>query len=304
MTRLSRRLFLQTAGGAIWATAAFGSYAFALEPGFRLKVTPYVVSPPNWPADLQLKAVVLADIHACEPWMPAARVRAIAELANALQPDIIFLLGDFSAGHAVLTNPVMPEEWGEALSILKAPLGAYAVLGNHDWLHGPMPGMPADDAAGVRGALTAANIKVLENNAIRLTKQGRPFWIAGLGDQAAGPKDRGVSGGVDDLPGTMALIADSAPVVMLAHEPAIFRQIPDRVALTLCGHTHGGQVNLPVVQARCARLFGGLVYGHIVEKNRNLIISGGLGTSHAPVRFMRPPELVEVTIRAQHPLEI
>jgi uncharacterized protein len=294
MSNLSRRLFIQSAGGAIWATAGFGSYAFAFEPGLRLKVTSYAVAPPNWPRGLTLKAAVLADIHACDPWMPAERIRSIAELTNALEPDIVFLLGDFSGGHTILTDPVMPEEWGPALSILKAPLGVYAVLGNHDWLHGALPNLPSDDAAGVRNALIRANIRVLENNAVRVTKQGQPFWVAGLGDQIAGPKD--IRGGVDDLRGTMALITDSAPVVMLAHEPFVFRRMPDRVSLTLCGHTHGGQVNLPIPQARYARLFDDLVYGHIVEKNRHLIISGGLGTSHLPIRFLRPPEVVEVTI--------
>ncbi|WP_180982539.1 metallophosphoesterase [Methylocella silvestris] len=294
MTRISRRLFLQTAGGAAWATTGFGSYAFAFEPGFRLQVTPYHVDPPGWPADLQLRAVLIADIHACEPFMSAARIRSIAELANALQPDIVFLLGDYSGGHNFVTGPVMPDQWGEALSILNAPLGAYAVLGNHDWLHGPLPSMPADDAAGVRSALAAAHIKVLENDAVRLAKDGHPFWVAGLGDQVAGPA--GHSGGVDDLPGTLSKITDAAPAIMLAHEPFVFKRMPDRVALTLSGHTHGGQVNIAFVQDRYARVFKDLVYGHIVENNRHLIISGGLGTSHAPIRFMRPPELVEVTI--------
>jgi predicted MPP superfamily phosphohydrolase len=296
MSSIGRRAFLQSAAGAVWAASGLGSYAFAFEPGLRLKVTSYSVTPPNWPVGLTLRAVVLADIHACEPWMPAARVHAIAELSNALKPDIVFLLGDFSGGHTIMTDPVMPGEWGRALSALRAPLGAYAVLGNHDWLHGPLPNMPGDDAAGVRGALIGANINVLENDAVRLTKQGRPFWVAGLGDQIAGPK--GSPGGVDDLPGTMALIADAAPVLMLAHEPFIFRRMPDRVALTLAGHTHGGQVNLPFAETRLRQAFGDLVYGHIVQQNRNLIISGGLGTSHAPVRFMRPPELVVVTIGA------
>ncbi len=296
MRNLSRRLFMQSAGGVIWATTVLGSYAFPFEPGFRLRVTSYFVAPPDWPRDLTLKAAILSDIHACAPWMPAERIRSIAEVTNALEPDIIFLLGDFSGGHTIATEPVMPEEWGPALSILNAPLGAYAVLGNHDWLHGALPNLPSDDANGVRNALINANIRVLENNAVRLAKDGRPFWVAGLGDQLAGPRD--VRGGVDDLPGTMALIADSAPVLMLAHEPFVFRRMPDRVALTLCGHTHGGQVNLPSSQAHYARVFGNMVYGHIVEKNRHLIISGGLGTSHLPIRFLRPPEVVEVTISA------
>jgi uncharacterized protein len=108
-----------------------------VSPGLCIDIIPYRLAPPHWPNEFTLKAAVLADIHACEPWMPASRVRRIANLTSDLKPDIIFLLGDFSGGHRIVTGPVMPDEWGEALSVLKAPLGSYAVLGNHDWWHGP-----------------------------------------------------------------------------------------------------------------------------------------------------------------------
>ncbi|MGH6935978.1 MAG: hypothetical protein ACRED2_07325 [Methylocella sp.] len=96
----------------------------------------------------------------------------------------------------------------------------------------------------------------------------------------------------------MAQIKGPAPVILLAHEPAIFRQVPDRVSLTLCGHTHGGQLNLPIFTEDFIRRHYrcDIVYGHLAQGNRHLIISAGLGTAHAPVRFMRPPEVVEVTI--------
>jgi uncharacterized protein len=298
MKSISRRLFLQGAGGFAWATAGLGSYAFAFEPALRLNVTSYRVTPPRWPDGLTVKAAVLADIHACEPWMPASRVRGIANLTNDLSPDIVFLLGDFSGGHRYVTGPVMPDNWGEALSILKAPLGVYSVLGNHDWWHGALPGMPADGADGVRQALRSAGIKVLENDALRVTKDGQPFWVAGLGDQIAELMTGGRYKGLDNLAGTMAQINDPAPVILLAHEPTIFRRVPERVSLTLCGHTHGGQVNLPIFTNRMMRSHFGfdLIYGHIVERGRHLIISAGLGTSNVPVRFMRPPEVVQVTI--------
>jgi predicted MPP superfamily phosphohydrolase len=148
----------------------------------RLNVTSYHVKPPRWPDGLTVRAV-LADIHACEPWMSASRVRRIANLTNDLSPDIVFLLRDFAGGHRFVTGPVMPEEWGEALSVLKAPLGVYAVFGNHDWWHGSLPSMPADGAEGVRQALRSAGIEVLENDAARVSKGGQPFWVAGLGDQ-------------------------------------------------------------------------------------------------------------------------
>ncbi|WP_395664390.1 metallophosphoesterase [Methylocella sp.] len=269
------------------------SYAFAIEPGFRLELTPYRMTPTGWPHELRLKAAIITDIHACEPWMSAARIRAIAEVAVALRPDVIFLLGDFSGGHAVLTRPVQPEAWGEALSILSAPLGVFAVLGNHDWLHGPLPGMPADGAEGVRRGLRLAGARLLENQAVRLEKDGRPFWIVGLGDQIAGPTGMG---GVDDLPGSLAQVTDDAPILLLAHEPQIFRRTPPRVSLTLSGHTHGGQINIPYAQRRFRREFDDLVYGHIVQDERHILISAGLGTSHAPIRFLRPPEIVELTL--------
>ena len=298
MNRISRRLFLEGAGTFAWSTAGLGSYAFAFEPAFRLNVTSYRVTPPRWPDGLIVKAVVLADIHACEPWMPATRVRGIASLTNDLSPDIVFLLGDFSGGHRFVTGPVMPDQWGEALSILKAPLGVYSVLGNHDWWHGALPGMPADGAEGVRQALRSAGVEVLENDALRVSKDGQPFWIAGLGDQIGELSAPRRSRGLDDLGGTMAQVKDLAPVILLAHEPNVFRRVPDRVSLTLCGHTHGGQVNLPIFGKDFMRAHFGLdlIYGHIVEKDRHLIISAGLGTSNVPVRFMRPPEIVQLTI--------
>lgn len=300
MNVLTRRRFMQAAGGLFLGTTGLGSYAFALEPGFRLEVTSYCVTPPRWPQGLSINAAVLADIHACEPLMSAARVRRIAELTNRLNPDIIFLLGDFNAGHRYVTAPVYPEQWGEALSILRAPLGAYAILGNHDWWHGPLPGMPSDGGEGVRRALRHANILVLENDAVRIANNGHPFWVAGLADQLAYRAGPYGFEGIDDLSGTLAKVSDHDPVVLLAHEPFVFRRVPQEVSLTLCGHTHGGQVNLPLLTAAYAEAHFGTrrIYGHITEHGRQMIISAGLGTSILPVRFLCPPEVVNVQIGA------
>ncbi len=298
MFPVTRRRFLQGAGALLVTPFGLGSYAFAIEPGFRLDLTSYHVTPPDWPEGLAIKAAVIADIHACEPLMSAARVRRIAELTNALQPDIIFILGDFNAGHRMVSAAVYPHQWGEALSILRAPLGVYAILGNHDLWHGALPGMRSDGGESIRRALHHANIKLLENEAVRLTKNGAPFWVAGLADQMGGRIGRNSFKGLDDLPGTLRQVSDDAPIVLLAHEPFIFRQVPKRVALTLCGHTHGGQVDLPFITTAYldSRWRTDYIYGHIVEDGRNMIISAGLGTSILPVRFLCPPELVQVTI--------
>lgn len=298
MTNITRRLFLRGATGFALAGTGIGSYAFAVEPGLCLEVTSYRVTPQGWPQGLRLEAAVLTDIHACEPWMPAERIAAIAELTNRLAPDIVFLLGDFNGSLRYATTPVMPDAWGEALSALRAPLGVHAVLGNHDWLHGPLPDMPPDNAEGIRRALSRAGSTVLENDALHVTKGGRGFWVAGLGDQIAWTNhSSGRWRSRDDLKATLAKVTDEAPVILLAHEPFIFPRVPSRVSLTLCGHTHGGQVNLPILET--FRPTTELTYGHIVENDRHLIVSAGLGTSVVPIRFLRPPEIVKITIEAR-----
>lgn len=287
---------------------AFGGYALA-EP-FRQTVKTYALTPPGWPKGLNLKLAILADIHAVDPWVSAERISGIVDAANALQPDAILLLGDYVVGHRLgrFGKAVPHKLWAGALGKLKAPLGVHAVLGNHDWWEdydvqvrekGPVP-------AGL--ALEAAGIPVYENKAVRLEKDGQPFWIAGLGDQwAFWPKKENYDRffrrgkidyrGVHDLAGTLAQVTDDAPVILMAHEPDIFPEVPARVSLTLSGHTHGGQVRVlgysPVVPSRFGTRY---IYGHIVEEGRNLIVSGGLGMSALPIRFGSPPEIVVVEL--------
>ena len=301
---LNRRLFLQGSSAFAVATAGLGGYAFGIEPGLLLDVTRYNVTPTSWPAALTLKISVIADIHACDPWMSVSRIREIVGISNAMAPDVVVLLGDFNAGHPYVTGAVYPDQWGEALEGLRAPLGVHAILGNHDWWHGALPGMRSDDGEAVRRALKALGAVVYENDAVRLSKDGQPFWLVGLGDQMAHPirtpGGRRWSGfhGVDNLDGALAKVRDDAPVVLMAHEPFIFDRVPKRVAVTLCGHTHGGQVDFPFLGPIIAsRRYGpNRIYGHMIEDERHLIVSAGLGTSILPVRFRRPPEIVEVTI--------
>lgn len=295
---ITRRTILKGASGLALGAMGLASYAFAIEPGFMLEVTRYRLQPVDWPRDLSVKIVILADIHACEPYMGPARIGKIARLANSLQPDLFALLGDFNGGHRFVTGPVLPEQWAEALTVLKAPLGVHAVLGNHDWWHGPLPGTWAQEAEPIRVALKAMGAQLYENDALRLEKDGRAFWLAGLADQMARKSGRHTFRGLDDLAGTLNKVKDEAPVVLMAHEPFVFPRVPDRVSVTLCGHTHGGQVNLPFFGPVVAesRMAPELIYGHHQDGARHLIVSAGLGESIVPVRFMRPPELVEVTI--------
>lgn len=269
-------------------------YGVALEPFMTPAVRYYAVTPDGWPEQLRLRIGVIADIHACLPWMPAERVFDIVQQVNALEPDIVVLLGDFNAGHSVVTGPVMPGEWGEAVATLRPPLGSFAILGNHDWWHGPVPRMGGGPSL-IRKTLRDRNIPLLENAAVPISRDGSIVWIAGLADQMAHRIRRGETHGADDLHGTLSRIPGNDPIILLAHEPFVFPMVPARVSLTLCGHTHGGQINLPIVGAPLSPTQR-YRYGHIVENHRHLIVSGGLGESGLPIRIGVQPELLCVDL--------
>jgi predicted MPP superfamily phosphohydrolase len=299
---ISRRHFFKALGGL----GAFGvsttAYGFS-EPVLQLGVTRYRLSPPQWPADFKLNIAVIADLHACDPWMSLERIHSIVERTNSLNADIIVMLGDYVAGHRKVTRFIPASEWAPVLARLKAPLGVHAILGNHDWWEDKDVQREGKGTTIARRALEASGIPVYENDARRLSKGGRPFWLAGLGDQLAYVPARRFRPvrriGVDDLGATLAKVTDDAPVVLLAHEPDVARRVPSRVALQLSGHTHGGQV----------RLFGWspvspsgpqLTYGHI-RMNCDVVVSGGLGCSIMPFRLGVPPEIVLVSLGGQGP---
>lgn len=245
--------------------------------------------------------------------MGVERLNRIVETTNALAPDAVLLLGDYRAGHRILrmARPVPDRVWARALAGFKAPFGIHAVLGNHDWWDQPELQATRKGPTNARLALEDAGVPVYENDAVRLVKNGRPFWIAGLGDQWAFWRPAGLVAapsrpikheGVHDLRGTLGKIGDDAPVIMMAHEPDIFPEVPDRVALTVAGHTHGGQVRVfgysPIVPSAYGLRY---IYGHIVEQQRHLVVSGGLGCSAVPMRFGVPPEIVVVELGTWSP---
>lgn len=296
---ITRRQFIAAVAGLAATGATLGGYALAIEP-YRLHFPRYRLTPAGWPPGLRLKIAAIADLHTCHPWMTADRVRSLVHATNAMKPDLVVLLGDFVATHRFIASSEDKMAWASALAELSAPLGIHAVLGNHDWWEDAAVQTNRRGPTPVAAALEAVGIPVYENTAVRLTKDGHAFWIAGLGDQWAFYHNRSLAKfpdrfgyeGVDDLDATLAQVTDEAPVIMLAHEPDVFANMPARVALTLSGHTHGGQVRLmgytPVVPSYYGRRY---VYGHITESGRDLIVSGGLGCSGLPLRFGSPPEI-------------
>jgi uncharacterized protein len=298
MVHLTRRRFL--AGAAVGAAAvSLAGYATGYETGSALTLANYAPRLPNWPEDLELTIAVIADIHACYPWMSEERVRDIVDLANAQKPDLTVLLGDYVCTHRLVSGYVPPGAWAEQLARLEASLGVYAILGNHDWWWAAIPTEPPDNSRSVRRALAEAGVPLLENQSVRLSQRGRPFWVIGLGDLLAPVPNPRRGHGADDLPAATRAIDDDAPAILLVHEPYFFPWVPDRIALTLAGHMHGGQVNLPIIGPPVGllkRRSSKYIYGEYALGEKRMIVSGGLGTSLAPVRILRPPEVVMVKL--------
>ena len=252
----------------------------------------------GWPDDLALRVVALSDFHACAPYMDAIRLRNIGREVAHLAPDLIVLLGDYASGPR-LSWPLAPEHWAAELGALRAPLGVHAVLGNHDYDGYVREDLKRGPVAAER-ALEAAGIPVYTNRAVRLAHAGQGFWLAGLGDQfafAQGVRGLGRGLGVDDLDATLAQVDTDEPIILMAHEPDLFPDTPDRVALTLSGHTHAGQIRLfgrtPVVPSRHGSRYA---HGHYTEGRKQLIVSAGLGYSGVPLRIGTRPEIVLIEL--------
>lgn len=235
----------------------------------------------RWPAALgSLRIVAISDLHTGAPHVTVEKVADVVARVNAAHPDLVVLLGDYVI-HGVLGGHfVEPERTAAALRGLAAPLGIFAVLGNHDWWY---------DGDRVGRALADAGIRVLEDSAVRLDTRGGPLWLAGVSDLYTRPAD---------VRRALAAVPENAPVILLTHNPDVFVHVPARVLLTVAGHTHGGQVNLPIfgrliVPSQFGERFA---IGHVREDGRDLFVTPGIGTSIVPVRFGVPPEISVLTV--------
>ena len=257
------------------------AWAFLVEPN-RLVFRDEVIQLPNWPTNFEnLKIAVLADLHVGSPFIDADKLNYIVMQVNAAHPDLVLLLGDYVIQEVAFGKFVEPEVSAQNLKNLRAPHGVYAVLGNHDWWY---------DGPRVRRALEDVGIRVLDDEVARIERDGQAIWLAGLADAWTNQTN---------IKGTLAQVTDESPIIALTHNPDLFIRIPPRVTLTLAGHTHGGQVKLPLVgRLKVPSEFGQrYAAGHIVENNHHLFVTTGIGTSIIPVRFLVPPEVVFLTLK-------
>ena len=275
---LRRQTWFRIALVIACAAVGLAGWGFWLEPA-RLLVSEHrmTISPPLRGT---LRVAILTDLHVGSPFNGIDKLRTIVERTNNAKPDIVCILGDLVIQGVIGGRFIPPEAIAAELKPLRAPGGVFAVLGNHDgWL----------DHDRVQQALEQNDVRVLEESAAKLETPAGRLWIAGISD---------VWTGRHDIAAALSSVTDEGPVILLTHNPDVFPSVPDRVALTLAGHTHGGQVRLPfvgrpIVPSRFGQRFAA---GLIVEGGRQMFVATGLGTSILPVRFRVPPEITVLTI--------
>src|SRR5262249_35691025 len=260
--------------------ALLALWGFVIEPS-SLVLRETRITLPSCPEGLRgMRIAVISDLHAGSPYVTIDKINRIVETTNAAQPDLILLPGDFVIQGVKGGRFMEPEVIASALKGLRARFGVLATLGNHDWWYnGPR----------VKRSLENAGITVLENDDAMIERDGAAIWVVGIGDKLEGNPD---------IASALAKVDNGAPIIALTHNPDIFPSSPARVALTIAGHTHGGQVALPIIGRLIVPSDFGERYaaGHIIEGPKHLFVTTGVGTSILPVRFRVPPEISLLTI--------
>jgi predicted MPP superfamily phosphohydrolase len=236
----------------------------------------------DWPAGAEpVRALLMSDLHVAGPDMPPERLARIVEQANALRPDIVLIAGDFVSDKKASTRSYSFAEAVAPLARLRSQLGTVAVLGNHDhWRN----------AAEARAALLRIGVRVLDNDAVATG----PLAIGGLDDAFTHHQDLGAMlNALRALPGAR---------IVLSHSPDPFPSLPRDVPLMLAGHTHCGQIRLPLLGAVSTMSAYGDRYacGLVRENGRTLIVSAGLGTSILPLRLGAVPDMWMIRLGPGH----
>ena len=228
-------------------------------------------------SEKQLRILLLSDIHVAGPDMPPQRLSRIVQQANALIPDAVLIAGDFVSDKQVATTRFTLNEAIAPLRKLQSRFGTFAVLGNHDhWRNA--------DATHV--ALRRAGITVLDNSAVR----AGPLSIGGLDDAFTHHDDLSAT--------TRSMRQIGGEPILLSHSPDPFPHVPSDVSLMLAGHTHCGQIRMPLIGALSYMSEHGEKYacGLVIDNGKTLVVGAGLGTSILPLRLGAVPDMWLITI--------
>ncbi|MED3498044.1 metallophosphoesterase [Brevibacillus agri] len=264
-------------GGLVGLGLVAGTYGYAWERTW-LQIERVALSLPRLSKSFDgCKLVQFSDVHLghyCKP----EQLQGILDLIQNEQPDMICFTGDIVDLETQSFSAAVP-----MLAELQAPLGKFAVLGNHDYRAGQQHA--------IRQGWAAAGFEVLDNRHVAVGKNGDSLYIAGIDDAL---------NGVPDLPKALVGIPEAASVILLAHEPDFADEAARYpVDLQLSGHSHGGQVRLPFVgHVLTPKLAAKYVKGlyRAGDNQMPVYVNRGLGTTILPVRFLCRPELTVFTL--------
>jgi len=260
---ITRRKFLRVAACSALTAGAVFTFDASLEP-YSIEVTNYpVFQNHSNMGSRRLKAAFMSDFHRSLA-TSGELIRKAAELCMAQKPDIILLGGDF-----ISSDPKLAGDCAEQLGCLKAPGGVYFVLGNHDYWHGPER---------IKRLLSAKGfIELINCN----TSIAPGVFLCGIDDHWAGKPDaeKAFKGTGDALK------------LVFAHSPRIFPSISSRGCVAICGHTHGGQIDIPFVPNPCLLSWKTYIKGWFHEGNASLYVNRGIGMLTLPFRFRCRPEI-------------
>lgn len=236
---------------------------------------------PSWDKNLDgYKIGVIADMHIGTRNVNLKKVEKVINLMNKQNPDLVVFLGDFDA-QAIANSKINPDKISSILNKIQTKQKSIAILGNHDY----------KPAGVIKPILKNSDIILLENDDTYIEYKNKKIRIVGLKDLwHFNPDAKAVIGEVDR----------NIPTVVLAHNPDAFVDVPKEVSLTLSGHTHGGELNLPFVGSATVPSDYGQRFskGYIVENNKHLYVSAGIGTL-SKIRFLNKPEIIVLKIYSQ-----
>jgi predicted MPP superfamily phosphohydrolase len=234
---------------------------------------------PQMPVEFNgYRIVQISDLH-LGSWMDGNRLAKLAEMVNHLQPDLIAITGDFISSE----DPNLEDELVYGLSLLRAPDGITAVMGNHDHRHG---------LELVVRALKTVGIEILNNRSISINRGKARFWVAGTDSYTEG---------LANIQPILRHLPSSEPAILLVHEPdfADISAATGRFDLQLSGHTHGGQVVLPILGKLYLPRFGRKYpSGRYQIRNMTLYTNRGVGMIHLLLRWNCPPEITLFRLRS------
>jgi len=300
MSISKKRSLLLLATAVIVFLALCLAYSYFIEPN-RLVVTHKDIIIKDWDAAFDgLRIALISDIHGGSNGASAENIRRVVETTNAENPDVIVLLGDYvSQGSTRQPSPDRPlrmpmREVADNLAGLRAKYGVFAVLGNHDGWYGD-PEVTAE--------LTRVGYRVLQNEIVPIEQNGKKLRLFGMKDHLKLDSWMSFDAMVRS---TIAANPKEGQIVVLEHSPDIlyilnyWKHLNPDLKLMLAGHTHGGQVWLPILGAPFVPSSVGQRYaqGHVEEEGVHMFVTSGIGTSILPFRFMVPPEVAVITIRS------